>query len=112
LDSRKIRILVGSGRQLFSFQLFGIPTLINLIPLGGVTLSKQPTDNATLGYFLFLGSGLLVNFGRAAIAWWFAAPGALLDFRGGSIGTLFFWANVVVLAENLLPRQVQTRLEP
>jgi tetratricopeptide (TPR) repeat protein len=105
---KQIRILIGSGKHLFSFQLFGFPTLVNLIPFGGITLSKPPNPTRRWQYLVFVGAGLLVNGTAAAIAWCFAAPGALFNLHTGSAVTPFFWSNVLVLAENLFPHQVQT----
>lgn len=112
LGFRQIRVLIGSGKPLFSFQLFGVPTLINLIPFGGITLSKPASPMSRWRYLVFVSAGLLVNLMAAAIAWYFVLPGELFNFRSGSAVTPFFWANVMVLAENLFPYQVHTPFGP
>lgn len=108
LGFTQIRMLIGAGKPLFSVRLFGFRTLINLIPFGGVTLSKPAEATSRWRVFGFIGAGLLVNFAAAAIAWCFAGPGELFRFGSGSALVPFFWANVLVLAENLFPYQAQT----
>ena len=104
----QIRILVGSGKPMFSFQLFSIPTIINLLPFGAVTLSK-PGDKISRWRLLgFVGAGLTVNVLAAVIAQSLIAPGELFAFREGGVWMLFFWANLIVLAENLLPHRTYT----
>src|SRR5690348_13678552 len=43
---KQIRILVGSGRQLFSAKFLGFPWLFNLVPIGGLTVF-HPHSRAT-----------------------------------------------------------------
>jgi tetratricopeptide (TPR) repeat protein len=112
LGFRQLRILIGSGKPLFSFKLFGVPTLINLIPFGGITLSKPANPVPRWRYLAFVGAGLLVNLTAAAIAWCFVAPGELFNIHAGTAVTPFFWANVLVLAENLFPHQGHTPSGP
>jgi len=108
----QIRILVGAGKPIFSLRFFGIPILFNLIPFGGVTLS-QPTAPFTRRRLLgFVGAGLLVNLAAAGFAFYLASPGEVLDFHGGSAARICFWANLIVLVENLAPRQVHTPFGP
>jgi Tfp pilus assembly protein PilF len=105
---QQIRILVGSGTALFAFRLLGIPTLINLIPFGGITLSKPPSQVSRWQNIGFVGAGLLVNVTVAAIAWCFIPSGRLFNFHTSTVWRLLFWANVIVLGENLFPHHVQT----
>ncbi len=108
LGFRGIRILVGSGKPLLSFEAFGIPALINLVPFGGITLRDRAVPVPRSRYLVFLAAGATVNVTAAAIAWWFMAPGELFAFHAGGATMLFFWANVVVLVENLTPHRSPT----
>lgn len=112
LGYSQIRILVGAGRPVFSLKMFGIPTLFNLIPFGGVTIF-QATGPFTRGRsLLFVSAGLAVNLAAAVFALCLASPAVIFSFQTASAAKIFFWANLFVLFENLLPYQVQTPFGP
>ena len=108
LGYKQIRILVGFGKPIFSLNLFGFRWLFNLIPLGGLTLPALGTKIQRWRHFAVIAAGPIVNLLAAGLALVFASPGwaryGLRTWPG-----LFFWANVVVLAENLLPQVAQTQ---
>lgn len=108
LGFQQIRILVGSGKPLFSFQFFGIPTLISLIPLGGLTLSGPVAAPSRWRYLAFVAAGPLVNLLVVGVSCWAIPSGRVFTFPNGSAASIFFWANVIVIAENLIPYQAIT----
>jgi hypothetical protein len=103
----QIRILIGMGKPLFSFEFAGFYWVFNPIPFGGLTLSKPPAKVNRWKHLIFVSAGLAVNALAAFVAWLFIGPDGLFHSLG-SIAKLFFWGNVVVLTENLVPRAVQT----
>jgi hypothetical protein len=110
LGFTQIRILVGGGRPIFSFNLLGFPVLINLVPFGGFTLSKPATERHVRWKLLvFIAAGPLVNVLLGAVAWQFIPEGSLLE-GPVTMTKLFFWANLTLLAENLFPYVAQTPL--
>ena len=103
----QIRILIGMGKPVFSFDLAGFYWVFNPIPFGGLTLSKPPEKVNRWKHLMFVSAGLAVNALGAFIAWLFIGPGGLFH-SPGSVAKLLFWGNLIVIAENLIPRAVQT----
>src|SRR5439155_1522526 len=58
---KQIRILIGSGKQLFSVKFFGFAWLFNLIPFGGLTLFAPSSKISRWKHFAVLAAGPLVN---------------------------------------------------
>src|ERR1051326_5704964 len=103
----QIRMLIGMGKPVFSFDLAGFYWVFNPIPFGGLTLSKPPEKVNRWKHLMFVSAGLAVNALGAFIAWLFIGPGGLFH-SPGSVAKLLFWGNLIVIAENLIPRAVQT----
>jgi len=103
----QIRIFIGMGKPLFSFEFAGFYWVFNRIPFGGLTFSKPPSEPKRWKYLIFVSAGLSVNAAMALAAWFYIGSGGLFH-SPGSVAKLFFWANIVVVVENLIPRSVQT----
>jgi len=102
-----IRILIGAGKTLVSFELAGFYWVINAIPFGGLTIANAPAKPRRWKEFILVSAGLAVNAALALAAWFYIGPGGLF-YPSGNAAKLFFWANVVVLVENLIPRAAET----
>ena len=104
----QIRILIGSGKSICAFEFLGFRWLINLIPFGGLTLAN-PSGVKGLRWkqLTFIAAGPVLNAASALAAWSWMDPGGLADHIG-SLSRIFFWANVAVLLENMMPWVVQT----
>lgn len=112
LGFSQIRILIGYGRALLHFRLFGFPWLINRIPIGGLAYATPAPSLLTRGkWILFVSGGLIVNAFVFIGSWLMIPQGALTDGQRSPLEVLF-WANLLVIAENLAPRIVQTPLGP
>ena len=111
LGYTQIRILVGAGKPLLSFRFLGFSWLLNLIPFGGLTLFKLNDQPSRWKYFAVIAAGPAVNIAAAGAACFFAPPGSPFD-HPRTVAKLFFWANVIVLAENLIPQVFQTPYGP
>jgi hypothetical protein len=110
-----IRILIGAGKPLFDFEWLGFHWLINRVPFGGLTYVRPGTQTPTRGeWLLFASSGLMVNTVFAIGAWLLLPNNSILNMQPISPGMdllkIFLWANLLVIAENGLPRSVQTPL--
>jgi tetratricopeptide (TPR) repeat protein len=108
----QIRIIIGSGKPLFHFQLFGFPWLINRIPFGGLAYAKP--DPATLTrakWVFFAAGGLIVNTALTLLAWLLMPEGALRDSERTPLEVLL-WSNLIVIAQNLAPYTAQTGFGP
>jgi len=103
----KIRILIGMGKPLFSFDFAGFYWVFNPIPFGGLTFSEPPAKINRWKHLIFVSAGLAVNALAAFFAWRFIGPGGLFH-SGANIARLVFWGNLIVIGENLIPRAVQT----
>jgi hypothetical protein len=103
----QIRILIGMGKPLFSFDFAGFYWVLNPIPFGGLTFAKPPEKMNRCKHLTFASAGLFVNALFAIVAWLFIARDGVVH-SPGSVAKLFFWGNVIVVVENLIPRAVQT----
>jgi hypothetical protein len=103
----QIRIFIGMGKPLFSFDFAGFYWVFNRIPFGGLTYSKPPAEPKRWQHLTFVASGLGVNAAMALAAWFYIGSGGLFH-SSGSVAKLFFWSNIVVVVESLIPRSVQT----
>ena len=108
LGYRQIVILVGFGKPLCAFGFLGIQWLVNRVPFGGFTLADPP-DGSGLRWkqFVFVASGPAVNVAAASMAWFCIEPGELFN-ESFTLAELLFWANLLVLGENLFPCRFQT----
>jgi len=104
----QIRILLGSGPTVATFTLLGFPCVLNLFPFGGFTLSKPGSRYNWKGYFLYVAAGPAINLIIAFIVL-LVAPLSSIFFHLGSWWAALFWANVVVLLNNLIPSKTSTR---
>ena len=103
----QIRIMIGMGKPLFSFDFAGFYWVFNPIPFGGLTFSKPPARLNRWKHLIFVSAGLAVNAIAAFVAWLFIGPDQLFH-SPGTVAKLFFWGNLIVIAENLIPRAVRT----
>jgi len=104
----QIRILIGSGKPIFTAELLGIRWLFNAVPFGGLTLAgRSPQVLRRSHEILFVSAGPAVSAVAAAVSWSFMGRGTLFDGMQ-SVLEAFFWANLMVLGENLVPYSIWT----
>src|SRR5438093_7045950 len=108
---KQLRILIGSGKQLFSVKFFGFAWLFNLIPFGGLTLFAPSSKISRWKHFAVLAAGPLVNLCLAATGLVVARPASSLPDIA-SFPNILFWANLIVLAGSLFPYVAQTPFGP
>jgi len=97
-----VRILIGFGHPMFSFDILGFRCLVNRIPMGGFTLFSPWQGYTRAKYALIVAAGPAVSAVAMLLTWFFF--GHREDWT--SISTLcgiFFWANAIVLTFSLLP---------
>lgn len=112
-----LRIHLGTGATLFKFKFAGFDCEFKPYPTLGLVLAAHRTiKNLRARHFAFIAAGPAAN-AVLAIAGWLALErdglwniDALQD--GFSPGLAFFYANLVVLLVNLLPRDAATTLGP
>lgn len=110
---RVFKIYIGSGKTLFTFKLFGFDCEFRPLPTGGVVVAAH-RDLKRLGanQFAFILAGPAINILLAAAVWRFLSPDDLWSIHpldhGFQPGLAFFYANVVVLLQNLWPHDVAT----
>ncbi len=54
----QIRILIGMGKPLFSFDFSGFYWVFNRVPFGGLTFAEPPAKPHRWSYLIFVGAGL------------------------------------------------------
>jgi hypothetical protein len=106
----QIRILIGSGKQLFTAKFLGFAWLFNLIPFGGLTLFAPSSKISRWKHVVVVAAGPMVNLCLATAALLVARPSPLPDTA--TLPNLLCWANVVVLASSLFPYVAQTSFGP
>lgn len=107
LGYRDIRILIGSGRAVWQFNWLGFQWLLNRVPFGGLTLANPSATGTTRWKQLcFVAAGPAVSL--AAVLLWLGWVGD--DWRTNlwTIPGAFVGANLFILVENLIPREVHT----
>jgi hypothetical protein len=104
----QIRILIGMGKPLFTFDFAGFYWVFNPIPLGGLTLAKPPEQVNRAKHLTFVSAGLFVNALFAVVAGLFIAPDGVASFPD-SVAELFFWGNVIVVVLHPTRRQPRTQ---
>jgi hypothetical protein len=109
LGFTQIRIMIGAGKPFLSFDLAGFYWIINPIPFGGLTYSASPGKLHRWKHLVFVGGGLSVNLIIGGIAWCFIGAGGLFGPSGG-LAKLIFWANLLIVAQNLIPWVVRTSI--
>jgi hypothetical protein len=112
LGWRVFRIFIGHGRTVFKMKFLGFDTEFRILPFGGLVL-EAPRDTAHYHakHFVIVIAGPLANAILMAAS--FAAmDGSLAGF--GAIAQklvplqMFFIANLLIVIENLWPRQIVT----
>jgi Peptidase family M50 len=103
----QIRIAIGMGKPLLTFDLGGFYWIFNPIPFGGLTFFKPPAKPERWRHLIVVSAGLGINAAVVFVSWLFIGPDGLFH-SPASIAKLLFWGNVVVIAENLFPRAVRT----
>ena len=108
LGWRVFAVVIGVGRQIFKFHLFGIIFSLHWLPIGGITM-LAPVDSRwfrSKRFFVFL-AGPMVNAIIAAIIFliWWPAWQAFGLMGLPEPARLCLWANLWVMAANLWPRQ-------
>ena len=109
----QIRIVIGVGKPFFHFQFLGFQWLLNSIPFGGLTYARPNQQTLTRAkWILFASGGLIVNGLSALVAWLFLPGGIFIDGQSTPSDAVplkvFFWSNLFVLIENLVPLTIQT----
>ena len=117
LGMRVFKIYVGSGKTLFTFRWFGFEFEFRPVPSGGVVVAAHRSiERLRLKQFAFVLAGPAMNLLLAVAIWPFLDSDQLWSFRpmekGLQPGLVFFYANLAVLLENLLPHIVATAFGP
>jgi Flp pilus assembly protein TadD, contains TPR repeats len=99
---KKIRILLGSGKPIVSFNLFGFPAILNQFPLRGVTLFELKLPFKRWKYCLVIAAGPFVNFLFLLGAFPFVTLRGFFDGHT-TWPELIVAANLVVLLQSLFP---------
>jgi hypothetical protein len=110
---RVLSVRIGYGRRLSKFTILGIPTIVNAIPLIGLTYAI-PTERAWLKLksWLFIAGGPAVHVIFLTIAFILSPEsfylGYVLPKITSSIAPVetFVLVNVVVLLLNIIPRRI------
>src|SRR6267142_4659131 len=84
LGYEHIRILIGAGKTLVSFELAGFYWVINAIPFGGLTIANAPAKPRRWKEFILVSAGLAVNAALALAAWFYIGPGGLFYLSGNA----------------------------
>ncbi len=110
---RVFKIYLGSGAAWFNFKLFGFEFEFRSLPTGGLVLAAHRSlEHLRAKQFAFVFAGPAVNILLAAAAWTFLSPGDLWSYdpllNGFQPELAFFYANLMVLLENLWPRDMAT----
>jgi hypothetical protein len=111
LGYTQIRIMVGAGKPFLSFDFAGFYWIINPIPFGGLTYSASPAKLHRWKHLMFVGGGLLVNLVIGGVAWCFIGAGELFS-QSGNPAKLIFWANLLIVVQNLIPWVARTSVGP
>lgn len=100
-----IRILIGHGKPFWTGELLGFRWLINRQPFGGLTLSDL--DHSRRGPFmLMVAAGPAVSLLAMLAVLPFQTDTGWPSFK--TLPGLFFWANALVLIQNLFPHHFQS----
>ena len=115
LGLRVFKINLGLGKPLFTRKVLGFETEFRPIPLGGlVLLAHREKTGIRCRQFGCVLAGPAVNLLLGAAVVFFQPWEQLWRFealrQGLAFGQIFFYANLVVLAVNLLPHDVSSPL--
>jgi len=105
-----VRIVIGFGTTFYRGRLLGFEFEWKPVILGGFTIvlpDAIPWMRAR--HFLMLLAGPLTNLAMAGVVWWFIRALDVVSFRLSAPlnpGWIFVLANLFVMAENLLPREI------
>lgn len=108
---RVVALIIGYGKKLFSFEIFGIPVEVNLKPLNGLTYAI-PADNSWIKtrMWLFNLGGLLTHIIVICVFLTFFWIDFVSFFsslvRSVAILEVFFLANVFIFAINAFPYKI------
>lgn len=108
LGLRVFKVYIGHGKTVLKANLLGFQTEFKAVPLGGLTFAA-PTNASwfQLKQLVFIFAGPLANILLCAVALLFVTLSEIWDF--GRIGSglvpvqVFFYANFLVLVQNLWP---------
>lgn len=117
LGMRVFKIYLGSGTTVFTFRLFGFDFEFRAIPMGGlVVAAHRSVESLRLKQFAFILAGPAVNVLLAAAIWPFLDSDLLWGLQqleeDWQLGLMFFYANLAMVLENLLPHNVATLFGP
>lgn len=115
LGMRVFKIYLGWGKTWFKFRRLGFEFEVRPALQGGLVVAGHPSLQwLRIKQFLFTLAGPMVNVVLASSIWPFLRPGQLWSFQVFEtrlqVGTIFFYVNLIVLLENLLPYKVTTPL--
>ncbi|MDB6029610.1 MAG: hypothetical protein JWM68_5833 [Verrucomicrobiales bacterium] len=111
---RVFGIIIGVGKKLWKGKLFGFDVTVNSMPIGGLALVAPKTlEGFRAKKFITVAAGPLVNLLIALFIWAIVPAHRLsLDALDRNVAplTIFFYANLWVLAVNLWPHKVNQSL--
>jgi hypothetical protein len=107
------RIIIGQGRFVKDFHFLGLRWDVRVHPVGGLAVATRIDGRySRLEHFIFILGGPLVNAVLATFAWILILPDSPWSFYQFTYSIeplhMFFWANLVSLANALYPRNVNT----
>jgi hypothetical protein len=106
-----LKIWIGRGKTLYRASLLGFDTEFKMIPVGGITfLTHGFKSRLRFRYFLAILAGPLINAVILAIAWSFVSWRSFNIENSIQFAAFVVFAQVFILAENLLPYRIQTAL--
>jgi tetratricopeptide (TPR) repeat protein len=111
LGFQNIRLLIGAGRPVATFELFSFKWLINSHPFGGLTLCDLPPNRERWRFVFMVAAGPAVSVIAMTAAYVFREDASVWP-RLTSIAGVIFWANAVVLADNLIPMHINAFYGP
>jgi tetratricopeptide (TPR) repeat protein len=104
-----IKIIIGSGRTVFTLQLLGILWEVKRFPIGGRTLfSGESTHFYRLRLFLIILCGPLTNFFLILLALQLPQEFILKNPPGTYLfpGIIFYTVNALIVVNNLFPHYI------
>lgn len=115
LGMRVFKIYIGSGKTLFFGKWFGFDVEFKTVPIGGLVITAHRTLRwLRAKHFAMVLAGPAANLLLAAAVWPLLDSDQLWSFRpleqGLQFGLMFFYANLLVLIENLWPHNLTTPL--
>jgi hypothetical protein len=111
LGFKNIRILIGTREVLWSGNALGFRWIINQVPFGGFTLSSPDPAISRWRHIVMIAAGPATSLALMGVALFFAwrQSSAVLPAIG-TIPGMLFWANMIVLMQNIIPYRFESSL--